>query len=93
MSRTNYTRVGELLFRATDGAHVLIYTYRGKDTFKLRRMGDVVDEKINADVYKGDLNGYASEASLKWPDLVRMSVEVHAVDQEYFGRAAHIYNG
>jgi hypothetical protein len=40
---------------------------------------DFVDEKINVDVYKGDLNGYASEASLKWPDLVRMTVEVKPV--------------
>jgi hypothetical protein len=42
--------------------------------------GGSVKEQTNVDVYRGDLNGYASEATLKWSDLDPESVELKPAD-------------
>jgi hypothetical protein len=34
-----------------------------------------IEEKINVDVYSGDLKDYVSDATLKWSDLERDTVE------------------
>jgi hypothetical protein len=76
MKRKSDSFIGELIFRTKDGQNVVVRVYRGKGTFTLRRVGLPLDEKVNVDVYGGDLRGYASEAGLKWSDLELDGVEV-----------------
>ena len=54
-----------------------VQIYQGKGTFTLKRMmqDGRSEERSNIDVYNGDLHGYASEATLKWGDLVLDGVE------------------
>jgi len=55
MKRKSDSLIGELTFRTNDGKRAVVQVYRGKGTFKLRRvMSDgTLDEKVNVDVYKG----------------------------------------
>jgi hypothetical protein len=78
MGQTKARLIGELLFPTKDGNKALVYVYRGKGTFTLRRMmqGGTMDERSNIDVYGGDLSDYVSEATLKWSDLERNGVEL-----------------
>jgi hypothetical protein len=78
MKRKSDSLFGELSFRTKDGKRAVVQVYRGRDTFKLRRVvsDGTVDEKVNVDVYGGDLRGYASEATLKWSDLELDGVEL-----------------
>jgi hypothetical protein len=80
MKRKSDNLIGELIFR-TNGKRAVVQVYQGKDTFKLRRVmwDGTLDEKVNVDVYRGDLRGYASEATLKWSDLDLDGVELKPV--------------
>ena|ERR1700678_1854131 len=68
--------IGEFLFHTNDGNKALVYAYRGKGTFTLKRMmqNGRMEERSNIDVYEGNANGYASEATLRWGDLEREGV-------------------
>jgi hypothetical protein len=73
MTRTDQTLFGTLLFRTKGDGKATVLVYRSKGTFTLKRLPD--EERSNIDVYKGDIAGYISEATLRWPDLERDGVE------------------
>ena len=77
MKQSHDSLIGEFLFRAKDGNRAIVLLYRDKSTFTLRRMmqSGVTEERNNVDVYRGDISGYASEATLKWNDLEREGLE------------------
>ncbi len=81
MKRKSDSLIGELIFPTNDGKRAVVQVYQGKDTFKLRRVmwDGTLDEKVNVDVYRGDLRGYASEATLKWSDLDLDGVELKPI--------------
>lgn len=78
MKRKSDGVIGELIFRTNDGKRAVVRVYRGNDTFTLRRVmwDGTLDERVNIDVYGGNLRGYASEAALKWSDLELDGVEL-----------------
>jgi hypothetical protein len=77
MGKSKEHLIGELLLRTKDGGKAFVQVYQGEGTFTLKRMmqDGRSEERSNIDVYNGDLNGYASEATLKWGDLVLDGVE------------------
>ena len=81
MGKSNDRQIAELLFNTQGGSKAFVYVYQGKSTFTLKRMmqDGTSEERSNVDDYNGDLNGYASEATLKWGDLVRDGVELRRI--------------
>jgi hypothetical protein len=77
MNQRRHALGGEFLFRTKDGNKAVVYLSQGKGTFTLRRVmsGGSVDERSNIDVYRGNIDGYISEAMLEWSDLERDGVE------------------
>jgi hypothetical protein len=77
MGKSKDRLIGELLFRTQDGGKAFVSVYRGRGIFTLKRMmqDGTIEEKINVDVYSGDLKDYVSDATLKWSDLERDTVE------------------
>ncbi len=78
MGKSKDRLIGELWFCTKDGNNAIVRVCRGKGAFTLKRtMQDgTIEEKINVDVYSGDLKDYVSEAALKWSDLERDTVEL-----------------
>ncbi len=77
MKQSKISLIGELLLRTKNGKRVAVQVYQGEGIFVMkRRMDDgTLDERRNVDVYRGSIEGYVSEATLKWHDLEREGFE------------------